>query len=230
MARPQADLEYENELLAEHSLLAGMDEVGRGALAGPVSVGVVVVTRACGPVPPGLTDSKLLSPRSRAMLVPQVSQWCEVSAVGHASALEIDEIGIIAALRRAGRRALYTVEAEVGPIPVVLLDGKHDWLTNPPADLFADDFPAAELPTGLPASTNAPRVVTRVKADVTCASVAAASVLAKCERDALMAVLSQANPGYGWDSNKGYGSSAHLRAVIELGTTHQHRRTWKLPV
>ena len=86
--------------------LAAMDEVGRGALAGPVTVGVVVVTATIGRVPPGLRDSKLLTPAAREALVRPVRRWVTEYAVGHASPAEIDTIGIIAALRMAGQRAL----------------------------------------------------------------------------------------------------------------------------
>lgn len=218
--RTAPHLRHERVLLRDGArLLAGMDEVGRGSLAGPVSVGVVVVDVATRSAPRGVADSKLLSPAARTALLPALRRWGLARAVGHASAAEIDEVGIIAALRTAGRRALAQVALDIGPVDVVLLDGSHDWLSTPAqGDLF-DDEPA--LP--------GPRVHLRVKADRTCASVAAASVLAKCERDAMMVGLAADNPHYRWDENKGYASPEHLAALRELGPSVLHRRSWRLP-
>ncbi|WP_426595227.1 ribonuclease HII [Cellulomonas sp. McL0617] len=218
--RTPPHLRHERLLLRDGGrLLAGMDEVGRGSLAGPVSVGVVVVDVTTRSAPRGVADSKLLAPAARTALLPALSRWGVARAVGHASAAEIDAVGIIAALRLAGTRALATVAAAVGPVDVVLLDGSHDWLT-PPAqgDLF-DDEPVVA----------GPRVHLRVKADRTCASVAAASVLAKCERDAMMVGLAADHPHYRWDENKGYASPEHMAALRELGPCVLHRRSWRLP-
>lgn len=217
-------LRHERLLLRDGArLVAGMDEVGRGSLAGPVSVGVVVVgprTRAC---PSGVADSKLLTANARTALLPALGRWGVARAVGHASAAEIDEIGIIAALRLAGTRALAEAVAVAGPVDVVLLDGSHDWLT-PPAQ--GDLFEPVELLEPFPT----PRVVMRVKADRTCASVAAASVLAKCTRDALMTDLAASHPLYGWDGNKGYCSPEHVAALRAHGPSPLHRRSWNLPL
>ncbi|MBO9553743.1 ribonuclease HII [Cellulomonas sp.] len=223
-ARPGPHLRHERVLLREGAtFVAGMDEVGRGSLAGPVSVGVVVVDAGTRSAPRGVADSKLLTPAARTALLPALGRWGLARAVGHASAAEIDDLGIIAALRLAGSRALTTVVAVVGRVDVVLLDGSHDWLTPPAAvpDLFA-----AVDETAMPA---VPRVRMRVKADRTCASVAAASVLAKCERDALMVDLAGRYPAYRWDENKGYSSPDHLAALRELGPSDLHRRSWRLP-
>ncbi|MEZ0448640.1 ribonuclease HII [Cellulomonas sp. ICMP 17802] len=220
--RSAPHLRHERVLLRDGArLLAGMDEVGRGSLAGPVSVGVVVVDATTRSAPKGVADSKLLAPAARTRLLPALNRWGVARAVGHASADEIDAIGIIAALRLAGTRALTTIAATVGPVDVVLLDGSHDWLTRPAqGDLFAlDDEP--DVP--------APRVHVKVKADRTCASVAAASVLAKCERDAMMVGLAAEHPAYRWDENKGYASPEHMAALRELGPCVLHRRSWRLP-
>jgi ribonuclease HII len=198
-----------------------MDEVGRGSLAGPVSVGVVVIDVTTRSAPRGVADSKLLAPAARTALLPALRRWGVARAVGHASAAEIDEVGIIAALRLAGQRALASTALEVGPVDVVLLDGSHDWLSRPAqGDLFepADEHPVA-----------GPRVHLRVKADRTCASVAAASVLAKCERDSMMVDLATEHPHYRWDENKGYASPEHMAALRELGPSVLHRRSWRLP-
>jgi ribonuclease HII len=222
-ARVPPHLRHERLLLRDGArLLAGMDEVGRGSLAGPVSVGIVVVDATTRSAPKGVADSKLLAPAARTRLLPALGRWGLARAVGHASAAEIDEVGIIAALRLAGTRALTAVEESVGPVDVVLLDGSHDWLSRPAQpDLFsADDEPQRP----------APRVHLRVKADRTCASVAAASVLAKCERDAMMVGLAAQHPAYRWDENKGYASASHMAALRELGPSVLHRRSWRLPV
>jgi ribonuclease HII len=210
-------LRYERALLRDGaSLLAGMDEVGRGSLAGPVSVGVVVVDLRTPAAPAGVADSKLLSPAARVGLLPALGRWGLARAVGHAGPEEIDAVGIIGALRLAGTRALLQVEQQVGPVDTVLLDGSHDWLT-PPVDLFEPDGGQSR------------RVQLRVKADLSCASVAAASVIAKCERDALMVDLAEQYPPYGWAQNKGYASPDHLAALRVHGPCPQHRRSWNLP-
>lgn len=198
-----------------HRLLAGVDEVGRGALGGPVSVGVAVIDARVTRSLAGVRDSKLLTPAERSALVPRIRRWVVASAVGHASAAEVDEVGVIGALRRAGRRALVACGAEPD---VVLLDGHHDWLSSPAqGDLLLD-----EEPWSTP-------VLTRIKADLTCASVAAASVLAKVERDGLMTRLDAEHPGYGWAGNKGYATPDHLDALRRLGPCAEHRRSWRLP-
>ena len=198
-------------------VLAGMDEVGRGALAGPVSVGVVLIDEACPSAPTGVRDSKLLTPPAREAMVPKIRRWCVGHAVGHASADEIDEVGIIAALRLAGNRAL----AQLDVVPdLVILDGNHDWLTAPgEVGLLAYGGDGAATPP----------VTTMVKADLTCSSVAAASVLAKVTRDAMMVAHSAEHPAYGWAENKGYAAPEHLAALRALGPCALHRRSWRLP-
>ncbi|MEH3076832.1 MAG: ribonuclease HII [Quadrisphaera sp.] len=210
-------LRRERELLRSgHALVAGVDEVGRGALAGPVTVGVVVVALSTRSAPVGLRDSKLLSPAAREALVPALRRWAPGSAVGHASAAEVDALGILRALRLAGTRALH----QLPDLPAAaLLDGDYDWLNRPHPP------PPASCPS-LPAPVD---VVTQVKGDLRCAAVAAASVLAKVERDALMTALDAEHPGYGWTGNKGYSAPDHLAALRELGPCDQHRRSWRLP-
>lgn len=242
--RATPTLRTERALLASGpQLVAGMDEVGRGALAGPVSVGVVVVDARTRTAPRGTADSKLLTPAAREGLAPKVRRWALASAVGHASAAEIDAHGIIAALRLAGRRALDEVRSEVGTVDVVLLDGKHDWLSDPAPDLFAagglTENPGAgagaealaaetELLAAEPAAV--PDVITMIKADMRCSSVAAASVLAKVERDAILTRLAADHPQYGWEANKGYSAPAHLDALAGHGPSEWHRRSWNLGV
>jgi len=225
------NLRLEKELLRSGAdsgvrRLAAMDEVGRGALAGPVTVGVVVVTQAIGRVPPGLADSKLLTPAAREALVTPIRRWVTEYAVGHASPEEIDSIGIIAALRTAGRRALAALSA---PVDAVLLDGNHNYLSAP-AVLAAQsgDLPLFDVPVVVACPVE-PAVHVRIKADLTCAAVAGASVLAKTERDRLLVNLSPAHPVYGFAVNKGYGTPEHVAALREYGPSPVHRRSWRLP-
>ncbi|GAA4286718.1 ribonuclease HII [Georgenia daeguensis] len=231
--RPKPTRVLENAILAElgdGALVAGMDEVGRGALAGPVSVGVAVVSAATSRrMPPGLADSKLLTAQAREDLVAPVRAWCTASAVGHASAAEIDELGIIAALRLAGRRALAEL-AGAGVVPgMVILDGVHDWLAEPAQlELFAPRPPAVLVP-GSEEELRTPPVRTQVKGDARCAVVAAASVLAKVARDAIMVGMHEEHPRYHWAGNKGYSSPEHVTALSEHGPCELHRRSWRLP-
>jgi len=184
------------------------DEVGRGAIAGPVAIGLSVVDRSVPAHPVGLRDSKMLSEKRREALAPLAASWSLVSVVGLASAQEVDSVGIVAALGLAGKRALTSLHSAGIAIheSVVLLDGAHDWVS--------------------PALTKPPRVHLRVKADRDCASVAAASVIAKVHRDRLMIEADAVHPGYGWPGNKGYGSADHFAAIRVLGASAMHRQTW----
>lgn len=217
--KPSLRVERESQR-AGHRLVAGMDEVGRGALAGPVSVGVVVIDELCRSAPVGVKDSKLLSHQMRERLVPKIEGWATAHAVGHASPGEIDCYGIMVALRLAGTRAL----AALSVIPdLIILDGNHDWLTDP-GRVGLLDF----CEDGLDSAPCAP-VRTIVKADMCCSSVAAASVLAKVERDAMMVALAAEVPGYAWELNKGYFAPEHVVALESHGPSVHHRRSWRLP-
>lgn len=215
-------LRVERQLLREgHALVAGMDEVGRGSLAGPVSVGVLLVGPGTPTAPQGLRDSKLLSPAVREELAPKVRRWAVSWAVGHAEPDEIDAVGIIAGLRLAGRRALAQLPVQPS---VLILDGNHDWLSDPREASLLDELDGApELPCA------APPVTTRIKGDMTCAAVAGASVLAKTTRDAIMVQRHGEHPQYGWAGNKGYSAPDHLEALGRHGACPQHRRSWRLP-
>ena len=207
--------------------LACVDEVGRGALAGPVSVGVVILDTSVRSAPRGLRDSKLLTPRARRELLPRLRRWPVASAVGHADPFEVDAVGIIGALRVAAARAFAALGVAAD---MALLDGSHNWLTVPdePDALFPD--PRRCVCDGLADMSQVPEVVhTRVRADLTCAGVAAASVLAKCERDALMVDLAQSHPEYGWALNKGYSAPDHIDALRRHGPSPLHRQSWNLP-
>ena len=200
--------------------LAGVDEVGRGALAGPVSVGIAVVDLERQKPLAGVRDSKLLTAAERERLEPLVRTWSVASAVGHSSAQEIDAIGIIAALRLAGTRAWLDILA-LGVTPeLVLLDGSHNWL-SPAEQLTLFEEPAAD------AACDAP-VHTKIKADMQCLSVAAASVIAKVERDQQMRDLHLEYPAFGWDVNKGYATALHRDVLRAAGPTPYHRVSWRL--
>jgi ribonuclease HII len=165
-----------------------------------------------------LKDSKLLAPEKRVELVPVVRSWGIASAVGHASADEIDAFGLMEALRLAGTRALGEI-ALAGVVPdVVHLDGNYDWLGRGGQNaLFGDAVLAQHVP-----------VRTMIKADLKCQAVAAASILAKVERDAIMMQLGAEDPRFGWTLNKGYATAEHRAALVEFGPTAWHRRSWNL--
>jgi ribonuclease HII len=192
--------EIERELAAfGATTIAGVDEVGRGAWAGPVVVCAAVV-RAGFPAPPGgLTDSKRLTAKRRAELAAELPGWVAGYAFGSASHEQIDALGMTAALRLAARAALGQLPERPG---TVLLDGKHDYIGSPW------------------------RVRTAVKADLRSVSVAAASVLAKVHRDTLMAELGESCPDFAFADNAGYPAPAHVQALTAHGPTPYHRLSW----
>jgi ribonuclease HII len=192
------NLETELGLLAEYDSVVCVDEVGRGAVAGPVVVGVTVFAKSSAlDFPEGLRDSKLIPEAKREGMALASADWLE-HAVGEVSAEEIDHIGISEALRKAAMDAVSKLS--INP-QVILLDGKHDWLGSD-------------------------GVITQVKADQRCAAVSAASVIAKHYRDEIMRELSVLHPQYAWESNKGYASEGHIKAIQEHGHTGFHRKTW----
>ena len=209
-------LELEQELFSTGAkYVAGVDEVGRGALAGPVSVGVAIVSAETLQVPTGLRDSKQISRAAREKLFKPVSAWVIEYAIGHVAASEIDQIGIVPALRLAWVRAHQQLSIKPDH---VILDGKHNWLLEPESDLFSKPISDIVVP-----------VTMKIKADASCASVSAASVLAKVARDELMREAALIHPDFGWEGNVGYGSSDHMAAIARLGPTDLHRKSWKLP-
>jgi len=198
-------LEIERGLLAAgNGIVVGVDEVGRGAIAGPVVVGVAVLSVDSA----GLRDSKLISASKRENLMEPIDDWVQGIAAGEASAAEIDEFGIIAALGRAAERAFATLAIAGQDLTgsSVILDGSHNWLA-----------------TSLVPSMD---IRVRPKADRDCAVVAAASVWAKVYRDRLMIDAAGEADLFGWASNKGYGSAGHFDAIRRHGATDFHRRTW----
>lgn len=207
--------------------VGGIDEVGRGAIAGPLAVGVAVIDGTEGEPPAGLTDSKQLTPRRREAMFDELSAWPAAWAVGMAGAEEIDKEGLTPALRLAAFRALEALGEQGFSPRLLLLDGSFDYLSAP-TDLFADAN-ADQSASAVSASSQAeiPReVTTMVKGDGKSVVIAAASVLAKVTRDRLMSDLS--DPGYGWAKNKGYASAQHLQAIAQLGLDSSHRLSWHL--
>ena len=180
--------------------VAGLDEAGRGALAGPVVAAAVVIDPAGADLPlwGELRDSKLLSPRQRAALAPQIQAAALCWAVGATSAQEIDRIGIAAATRQAMQAAV----VDLSPEPQHLL---IDWVRLPQVNIA--QFSCA-------------------KADQLIVSVAAASILAKVHRDTLMAALDQVYPVYGFGAHKGYGAQAHLVTLAAHGPCPEHRHSF----
>jgi ribonuclease HII len=176
-----------------------MDEVGRGAWAGPVTVAAVV------PVSDhlrGVRDSKELTSEEREEVCRRVLVWAVAVGIGHASYEECDELGMTAALRAAGRRALGHLANQGCEPDRVILDGKFDYL-------------------GLGS-----KVTTMVRADATVLSVAAASCVAKVTRDALMHEEAEHYPPYGFESNVGYPAPTHKAALAGYGPSAIHRRSW----
>lgn len=177
--------------------IAGVDEVGRGPLAGPVTAAAVILDPDNLPV--GLNDSKKLSAKRRALAEAEI-QTRAVWAVAHASVEEIDQLNILRASHLAMQRA---VEALDPPPDFLLVDGNLI-----PRDLA---IPAEAV----------------IKGDGKSLSIAAASILAKESRDRIMVDLAQQFPGYGWEKNAGYPSKQHREALVKLGVTPHHRRSFK---
>lgn len=204
MARgPAPTLRIERELWDRgHRVVVGMDEVGRGAWAGPVSVGAAVLPtdRRVN----GIRDSKLLSEDERERLFPRITAWCVAWSVGHATNDECDEIGMSGALALAARRALDALGVRPDR---VLLDG--------PVDFIGGDAPGG-----------GPMVEPIVSGDARCLSIATASILAKVTRDRLMREISGGCPEFAFESNKGYPAPTHRSALAVHGPTRWHRRSW----
>ena len=177
--------------------IAGVDEVGRGPLAGPVTAAAVVLDMA--DLPEGLNDSKKLSAKKRAVLATEIWARAEV-AVAEASVEEIDSINILRASHLAMERAVAALDP---PPDYLLIDGNLI-----PRDLMI-------------------KAEAVVKGDGKSVSIAAASIVAKEARDNLMVDLAQQFPGYGWERNAGYPSKQHRDALVELGVTPHHRRSFK---
>lgn len=192
------DFEEEGRALASGAtIVAGVDEVGRGPLAGPVTAAAVILDPAC--IPEGLNDSKALTARTRDRLFDEIHAVAQVS-VAHATVEEIDRLNILYASHLAMCRAV----AGLPRMPdLALIDGNMV-----PRDLGCQG-------TAL------------VKGDARSVSIAAASIVAKVVRDRIMVDLAQQHPGYGWEKNAGYPTKVHREALERLGVTPHHRRSFK---
>lgn len=195
LKRQAPGLSRERELWAAGAdVVVGVDEVGRGAWAGPLAVGAAVLPRDRRVYK--VRDSKMLTEEEREGLFARVADWCRVWAVGTVSPLECDELGMSEAQRLAARRALDALGLRPDRI---LVDGAWDFVGG------------------------AERIV---KGDVTCLSIAAASILAKVTRDRMMRIDADSFPAYGFEHNKGYPSPDHQAALHWLGPSVIHRRSW----
>jgi ribonuclease HII len=200
---PAPDLSFEVALWnAGVRCVAGIDEAGRGALAGPVAAGAIIlpVDDQLASKLKGVRDSKQMTPRERSAWAARLPSMALTWAVGFASALEIDEIGILPATRLAVQRAL-------------------EKLTPTPQHLLLDylQLPECSLPqTAL------------IKGDARSLSIAAASILAKTARDKVLCQLEQEYPGYGFAAHKGYGTAAHILSIQHLGFSQAHRHSFQI--
>jgi ribonuclease HII len=200
MARGKAPTRrIEQELWARGlETVVGIDEVGRGAWAGPLMVGAAILPRESRVL--GVRDSKMLPEAERERLFDRIADWCESWAVGSVSQEECDELGMAEAQREACRRAIAGLSIEPD---VAVSDGKWDFV-----------------------SPTVKRVEMRVKADRHCLSVAAASILAKVVRDREMRAHAESFPQWSFDTNKGYPCPVHKAALQGFGPSAIHRRTW----
>ncbi len=200
----QPDLLFEQELWPSCPHIAGLDEAGRGALAGPVCVGAVILPNddpLLSKTLSGARDSKQLTPRKRFQLAPLIKETALTWGIGFASAEEIDELGIVPATRLAASRAVEMLS--VFP---------HYLLTD-----FRLELPELDISqTAL------------VKGDQCSLSIASASILAKTARDEKMIKMDSTYPEYGFSRHKGYGTRLHCRHILQIGHSPIHRKTFKI--
>jgi len=202
ISRP--DLSHEKKLWLAYKYVAGLDEAGRGALAGPVCVGVVILPdddphlmRTLS----GVRDSKQLTPRKRDQFVPRIKEIARAWGIGFASADEIDSLGIVASTRLAANRALEAMS-------------------------FLPDFLLTDFRLELPELDVSQTAL--VRGDQRSLSIASASILAKTARDTLIVELDPQYPQYGFLRHKGYGTLAHRRMIAKLGFSPIHRKTFQI--
>ncbi len=190
-------LRYEREAIQEgYALVCGIDEAGRGPLAGPVFAGAVIMPQGC--IIEGVRDSKRISEKKRELLFDVIKEKAAAWGIGFATEQEIDELNILQATFLAMRRAVES-------------------LTPQPLLALVDGNQAPPLPM---------KVRTIVKGDACCESIAAASILAKVSRDRLMRQIDTIYPEYGFAKHKGYGTAAHRAALQKFGPCPVHRRTF----
>lgn len=180
------------------SNIAGVDEVGRGCLAGPVAAAAVILEDEVNI--PLLRDSKKLNKKQRDKVQLQIKQQARHIGIGWVSATEVDEFGLSWAVKQSGIRAIQAMDIEP---EFVILDGNHNYLKD--TDYQSEAY---------------------IGADATESCVAAASIIAKCARDNYMELVAKAHPGYGFESHVGYGTAKHKLALAELGPSLHHRKSF----
>lgn len=195
LARTEKMKKYEKQY-SEYDFICGIDEVGRGPLAGPVVAAAVILPKDCGLL--YLNDSKQLSEKKREELYEKIMEQAVAVGVGYNSPERIDEINILQATYEAMREAVH----ELRVVPDLLL---NDAVTIPGLDM---------------------RQIPIIKGDAKSISIAAASIVAKVTRDRLMVQYDEVFPGYGFASNKGYGAESHIEALKTLGSCPIHRKTF----
>ena len=176
--------------------VVGIDEVGRGSWAGPLTIGAVVVPKDRRLYK--LRDSKQLTEPEREAMFDRIVEWCDAWSVGHASHAECDRLGMSAAQKLAARRAIDSLGRSVD---AVILDGNWDFVGHPVTRKL-------------------------IKGDAKCLSIAAASILAKVTRDRMMRAQAEQFPGFEFENNKGYPCPKHRTALQGYGPTTIHRRSW----
>jgi ribonuclease HII len=195
--RKSPSLLVERELWSSgHEVVVGMDEVGRGSWAGPLSVGAAVLPKDKRVYK--IRDSKMLTEAERESMFDRIASWCVTWAVGHASQEECDTLGMSAAQRLAANRALESLGVHADK---VVLDGNWDFVGRG-------------------------TTIKLVKGDARCLSIAAASILAKVTRDRIMRAEAENYPGYDFELNKGYPCPRHKTALRGYGPSAIHRRSW----
>ena len=186
--------------------ILGIDEVGRGPLAGPLVIGAVVLPEERPEWVNELRDSKKLSAKKRERLAEIVKADASSWGLGWVSPVEIDEIGMSESLRLAARRAVEEVQGQHTKFSQIIIDGKVNFLAGTRLERY---------------------VSTAIKADVLIKEVSAASIIAKVARDAYMMDAGAKFPGYGFEKHMGYGTAAHMRALREIGICPEHRRSFE---
>ena len=181
---------------AGHEVVVGIDEVGRGAWAGPLTIGAVVVPKDRRLYK--LRDSKQLTESEREAMFERIAEWSQAWSIGHASHDECDQLGMSAAQKLAAKRAIDGLGL---PVDAVILDGKWDFVGHPVTRKL-------------------------IKGDAKCVSIAAASILAKVTRDRIMRAQAEEFPGFDFEHNKGYPCPRHRTALHGYGPTAVHRRSW----
>ena len=213
---PRPTLVRERAVWAEEQLLVGVDEAGRGPLAGPVVAAAVVFPIGCSAVR-GLRDSKVLPPSTRARLAERVRCRAMAFGVGAASAHEIDRYNIRIASAIAMRRAIACLIRRSCLARFPLGQSRAQLDSGRPYRIIIDGLPLPEIGYAHDAL---------IDGDARCQSISAAAILAKTIRDRLMHRLAARHPGYGWDTNVGYGTEEHQEGLRVNGPTRHHRLTF----